>query len=61
MLEEAVNLIEEYGFQSLAYILIKPPFLSEQEAIEEAIDTVKIAFELGFDAVSIEPLSVHEY
>jgi radical SAM enzyme (TIGR01210 family) len=42
-------------------VLLKPPFLTEREAIEEAIETVKYAFEIGFDAVSIVPVSVHDY
>lgn len=60
-IEKAVDLIKDFGFRSLAYVLIKPPFLTEHEAIQEAIETVKYAFEVGFDAVSIEPVSIHDY
>jgi len=60
-IEKAVDLVKKFGFRALAYVLLKPPFLTEREAIEEAIATVKYAFEVGFDAVSIEPVSVHDY
>jgi radical SAM enzyme (TIGR01210 family) len=45
----------------LAYILIKPPFSTEQEGIDDAIESVKFAFEIGFDIVSLEPVSVQDF
>ncbi|MDL2288981.1 hypothetical protein LJC32_06390 [Oscillospiraceae bacterium OttesenSCG-928-F05] len=44
----------------LAYVLIKPPFLSEAEAILEAITTINYANSLNVDVISIEPVSVQE-
>jgi radical SAM enzyme (TIGR01210 family) len=42
----------------LIYVLIKPPFLTEQEGIDDAIATARFALEeLGASAVSFEPLS----
>jgi radical SAM enzyme (TIGR01210 family) len=58
---KAVGLLREMGIRSLAYVLLKPPFLSEGEAIEEAIATIQLAHEIGFDAVSLEPVSIHGY
>ncbi len=58
---KAVDLLKEAGIRSLAYVLLKPPFLSEREAIGEAIATVRLADSMGFDAVSIEPVSIHGY
>ena len=59
--EEKIKLLKDYGFKTLAYIIIKPPFLTEGEALEEAEKSVKYAFDIGFDAVSIEPMSIHDY
>ena len=57
----AVGLLKTTGIKSLAYVLIKPPFLTEREAITEAIATIRVANEMGFDAISIEPTSIHPY
>ena len=57
----AVALLRDIGIRSLAYIVLKPPFLSEGEAVEEAIATIRLANEIGFDAISLEPLSIHKY
>lgn len=58
---KAVGLLKKMGIRSLAYVLLKPPFLSEGEAIEEAITTIQVAHEIGFDAISLEPASIHRY
>ena len=42
-------------------MLLKPPFLTEGKAIEEASDTLQEARRIGFDSVSLEPASLHEY
>jgi archaeosine synthase beta-subunit len=57
----ALTLLREKGIRSLAYVLLKPPFLSEGEAIEDAIATIQAANEMGFDAISLEPMSAHRY
>ena len=57
----AIALLGDAEIRSLAYVLLKPPFLTEGEAIEEAIATIRLANEIGFDAISLEPLSIHRY
>ena len=59
--ERAIQILKARGIQTLAYVLLKPAFLSEGEGIEECVETVKKALGLGFDAVSIEPVSIHPY
>lgn len=58
---KAVRLLKEMGIRSLAYVALKPPFLSEDEAITDAITTVQSAHDIGFDAISLEPISIHGY
>ena len=58
---KAVGLLKENGIRSLAFVLLKPPFLTEGEAIEEAIATIQVANKIGFDAISLEPVSIHGY
>lgn len=58
---KATSVLEDNGIRSLAYVLLKPPFLTERESIEEAVFTLEAVKELGFDAVSLEPLSIHGF
>jgi len=57
----AVALLKDAGIRSVAYVLLKPPFLTENEAIEEAIATIQLAHNIGFDAVSLQPVTIHGY
>jgi radical SAM enzyme (TIGR01210 family) len=45
----------------LAYVILKPPFLTEKEGIEEAIKTIDECFKVGVDSVSLEIMSIHEF
>jgi len=39
--DKSIKLISEVGAQSVAHVLLKPPFLEESEAIHEAIRTIE--------------------
>jgi len=52
--EKAIKTIKKNGVKSLTYVFIKPIYLNEQEAIEEAINTAKYAFKVGTDEVALE-------
>lgn len=54
----AIHNLHSQGFLALAYVNQKPPFLTEQEALEDAVKTSLYAFDVGADAVSIEPTSL---
>lgn len=45
----------------LIYVLIKPPFLTETESIEDAVSTVEFAHTLGADIVSLEAVSIQDF
>ncbi len=60
-INKAVDILHKYNFKALAYINFKPIFLTEQEAIEDAINTAIDCFNMGFDAVSLEPTSLQNY
>lgn len=59
--KDSIDILHKYNFKALAYINLKPVFLTEQEAIIDAINTAKDCIDLGFDAISIEPTSLQEY
>ena len=45
----------------LAYVLVKPSFLTEKEALDDSIRAARFAFDAGADVVSIEPISLGKY
>lgn len=56
--EKAVARLRRFGIKSLAYIIVKPPFLNECQAIADSVRSTCYAFEVGIDAVSLEPIGV---
>lgn len=60
-LQRAFEVLRSANMTIQAYVLLKPPFLTEREAIEETILTSTTAFDLGADVVSIEAVAVAEY
>ena len=56
--DSAAHVLQDEGAELLTYIVLKPPFLDEGPAIEEAVATARHALEKGAREVSIEPLSV---
>ena len=59
--KHALQLMEKFDILSLAYVLLKPPFLTEKEAIDESINSIRTATEIGFKRISLEPMSIHKY
>ena len=57
----AATLLRKNNMLPLAYVLLKPPFLTEMEAIEEATDTAHFAHDAGFSRISFEPMTIHHY
>jgi radical SAM enzyme (TIGR01210 family) len=58
--ESAVQRTKQYA-RVLAYVLLKPSFLTEREALEDAVETCRYAFSRGVDIVSIEPVNISNY
>lgn len=50
--------VKEYGKELKVYILIKPPFLTEKDAIEDAIKSVEKIKDIA-DTISFNPLAIH--
>ena len=61
--EKAINIINDYkenhNIKSKAYIFVKPILTSEQEAINEAIETASYCESIGVDRVSCCPATIH--
>lgn len=58
--EKTAQLINRYC-HLLSYILVKPSFLTEMEALQDSLKTVQYAFDVGSRVVSIEPLNIGEF
>ncbi len=63
-MEDYISCIERmnrYDILPLAYVLLKPPFITESEAISSAIQSIKTAGNIGFSRISLEPMCIHKY
>jgi len=52
--EKAVSLLRNNGAEVLTYVFVKPLYLTEREAISEAIRTTNYAFQVGSNEVTLE-------
>ena len=57
-LAAAVNMLHALGARTKAYLLLKPPFLTEKEALDDFVTSVAKVKDLGFDAVDCEATTV---
>jgi radical SAM enzyme (TIGR01210 family) len=55
--ERSANYLKSHGVRVKAYLLLKPPFLSEREAIEDALNSIKDIKGL-VDVISLNPTNV---
>lgn len=55
---KSVQIIRAFEIRIKSYILIKPPFLTEIEAINDSIKTTCDAIKIGTDVISFNPCNV---
>ena len=55
---EGARKVKEYGASLKAYILIKPPFMAERDAIRDAVESVDKIKHIA-DVISFNPVSIH--
>ncbi|MEM2790314.1 MAG: hypothetical protein QW075_00550 [Thermofilaceae archaeon] len=60
IVEKAVKALQERGVHTVLYTLLKPAFLTEREAVEDSISSVKWAASRA-DRVVLFPLRVYPY
>ncbi len=56
--QRAMRVCRDAGAQVKAYLLIKPPFIAEKEAIEDAVRSGAAAARLGVERLSYNPVNV---
>ena len=52
--EMAVNVLERQGAKLLTYVFLKPIHMAEKAAIDEAVNTITYAFQIGSYEVALE-------
>ncbi len=52
------DLLHTYNFGVKAYLLFKPPFLSEYTALQDIFTSVRKCIDIGVDTISINPLNI---
>lgn len=55
----ASEILKKLDIVNKAYLMIKPPFLSEKEAIHDAINSAKAIEDIA-DVISFNPMTVHK-
>lgn len=59
--QKAVEIILDKGMHAKAYVLVKPPFLSEQRALDDGEETGKRAIDIGVETLSLNLTTVMKY
>lgn len=57
----ALGVCKQNSAKLKAYLLVKPPFIPEKLAIDDAVSSALEAFRLGADRVSLNPLNVQRF
>jgi radical SAM enzyme (TIGR01210 family) len=56
--KEAVDIGKKYEIGTRAYVLLKPPFLTERDALIDAQKTISDAIDAGVSTISLNPVNV---
>ena len=60
MFKEALKTAKKYNIGMRAYVLLKPPLLTERDALQDALTTIEEAKTLGVTTVSLNPVNVQK-
>ncbi len=58
--KDALRTAKKYNIGIRAYVLLKPPFLTERDALLDAISTIHEARALGVTTISLNPVNVQK-
>ncbi|ABR55638.1 archaeosine biosynthesis radical SAM protein RaSEA [Methanococcus aeolicus] len=59
-IEDAITTANKYAVGIKAYLLIKPPFITEKQAMEDSINSANKYIEMGVSRISFCPSSIHK-
>lgn len=55
---DAVNLCKQCDIGIRAYLLFKPPFISEESAIDDCVSSIKTLIDMQVNTISINPVNI---
>ncbi len=58
---QAHDALREAGIGTKAYLLLKPPFLGERAAFDDALASIEHVMALGVSTISINPVAIHAH
>jgi len=58
--EQATRLLSAFNYKSLVFLMVKPPFITESEAIEDAVTSVRYLGLLGINEAILCPTKIDE-
>jgi len=58
--KNALKLCQEHDIGVKAYLLFKPPFINEQGAIDDCVDSIKTLLNLNVKTISINPVNIQK-
>lgn len=61
ILVEKIQLMQNHGIRPVALVMIKPPFLTEVEAIQDSIESLKFLEETFIERIDFELPTVEEF
>ena len=58
--EKVIDLTNSLNIQSIVYLILKPPFLTEREGIEDAIESTKYLSALKVSQINYETMTIED-
>ena len=58
--KKALGMCKDNNIGVKAYLLLKPPFLNEQSAIDDCVSSIKTCIGLNVNTISINPLNIQK-
>lgn len=56
--ENAIELTRSDGLHSIVYLILKPPFLTEREAVDEAVASTRYVHRVGVSEINYETMTI---
>ncbi len=56
--KQVISKCKQFEIGIKVYLLFKPPFLTEQSAIDDCVDSIKTCIDLGVNTISINPVNI---
>jgi radical SAM enzyme (TIGR01210 family) len=56
--KRSLDIAKQHNIGMRAYVLLKPPLMTERDAMLDAIETIRVAQKMGVTTVSLNPVNV---